>query len=65
MENEEHPTRIVSDIVCGMELAMENVRNAFEYNGVEYYFCSDTCKSRFTEDPASFVKRLNTLWVTL
>ncbi len=57
MENKEHPTRIVSDIVCGMELNMENVRNAFEYNGVEYYFCSDKCEGRFVEDPASFVEK--------
>lgn len=43
------------DLVCGMELSMENVRHAFEHNGKEYYFCSKTCKSHFVDDPDKYV----------
>lgn len=43
------------DLVCGMELNMENVRHAFEYDGKEYYFCSKTCKSHFVDDPDKYV----------
>jgi len=56
--NNEHPSRKVFDIVCGMDLDMENVRHSFEHNGTEYYFCSDGCKSRFVEDPDRFADRL-------
>ncbi|MEK7635469.1 MAG: YHS domain-containing protein [Patescibacteria group bacterium] len=55
MENKEHPTRKVFDVVCGMELDIENVRHSFEYNGIEYYFCSDNCKEHFVEDPEKYI----------
>lgn len=54
MENSEHPSRKVFDVVCGMELDMENVRHSFEHEGREYYFCSDKCKGRFVEDPDAY-----------
>ena len=55
MENSKHPTRKVFDIVCGMELDIENVRHSFEHEGVEYYFCSDNCKDHFVNDPEKYV----------
>lgn len=57
MENSEHPSRKVFDVVCGMELDMENVRHSFEHEGREYYFCSDKCKERFVEDPDTYTGR--------
>lgn len=43
------------DLVCGMELDMQNIRNASEYNGKEYYFCSETCKDHFINDPEKYI----------
>jgi P-type Cu+ transporter len=54
MENSEHPSRKVFDVVCGMELDIENVRHSFEHDGIEYYFCSDNCKSRFVDSPDTY-----------
>ena len=54
MENNKHPTRKVFDVVCGMGLDIENVRHSFEHNGVEYYFCSETCKGHFVDDPEKY-----------
>lgn len=51
MEENNHPIRTVFDIVCGMELNLENVRNAYEHEGIEYYFCSKTCKEHFVDAP--------------
>ena len=56
MENN-HPTRKVSDPVCGMELDIENVRHSFEHEGTEYYFCSEKCKTEFINDPEKFIKK--------
>ncbi|MFA5942701.1 MAG: YHS domain-containing protein [Candidatus Paceibacterota bacterium] len=55
MENTEHPSTKVFDVVCGMELDMESVRHAYEHEGIEYYFCSAKCKGRFFEDPDAYI----------
>lgn len=55
MENNKHPTRKVFDVVCGMELDIENVRHSFEHAGIEYYFCSETCKGHFVDDPEKYI----------
>lgn len=55
MENNKHPTRKIFDLVCGMELSIENVRHSFEHNGIEYYFCSETCKGHFVDNPEKYI----------
>ncbi|CAN5384494.1 YHS domain-containing protein [soil metagenome] len=55
MENNKHPSRKVFDLVCSMELDMQNVRHSSEYNGKEYYFCSETCKDHFVNDPEKYI----------
>ena len=57
MENNKHPTRKVFDVVCGMDLDIENVRHSFEHGGIEYYFCSDSCKARFIEEPEKYIEK--------
>lgn len=54
-ENQDGKPRKVFDLVCNMELNIGDVRHAFEYNGKEYYFCSETCKSNFMNDPEKYV----------
>ena len=56
MENN-HPSRKVFDLVCGMELDIENVRHSFEHEGKECYFCSEKCKTEFIADPEKYIKR--------
>ena len=51
IEDQDGKARKVFDLVCGMEMGIETVRYAFEHEGKEYYFCSETCKGRFVSDP--------------
>lgn len=56
-DDKQHPSRKVFDPVCGMELDIENVRHSFEYEGTEYYFCSEKCKIEFIADPEKYIKK--------
>ena len=47
---------ITKDPVCGMEVAVDSAHSIHEYHGSIYYFCSDSCATKFKADPASFVK---------
>ena len=55
IEDQDGKSRKVFDLVCGMEMGIETVRYAFEHEGKEYYFCSETCKSNFISDPEKYV----------
>lgn len=55
IENQDEKPRKVFDLVCGMELNMSDVTNAFEHEGKEYYFCSETCKGHFVSDPDMYI----------
>lgn len=55
MKNKKYSSRKVFDVVCGMELDIQNVRLSFEHEGIEYYFCSDNCKDHFVDDPGKYV----------
>lgn len=41
------------DPVCGMGTADTIM---YEYNGKQYYFCSEHCKTEFEADPEKYVK---------
>lgn len=46
---------IVVDPVCGMRLDPTQVRFTSDYEGMRYYFCSETCKHRFDHDPEAYL----------
>lgn len=50
---EESETRF--DVVCGMEFPAANAKQASEYNGEIYHFCSQSCKNHFDSDPEKYV----------
>ncbi len=43
------------DPVCGMDVTMKDAGHTHEYKGKTYYFCSETCKERFSKDPDKFL----------
>ena len=49
------PAAEVVDPVCGMTISRREAAGRIEYRGRTYYFCSDTCLTRFRADPESFV----------
>jgi YHS domain-containing protein len=42
------------DPVCGMMVDSETAKGSLVEGGHTYYFCSDTCRSRFAANPAAF-----------
>jgi P-type Cu+ transporter len=54
----ESPTtgELMEDPVCGMMVDEKTSKLKSEYQGKEYYFCSQGCQSSFNADPTKFVK---------
>ncbi len=46
---------VVKDAVCGMEFAQEFSVDRQEHEGQTYYFCSESCSSKFRSEPSRFV----------
>lgn len=44
------------DPVCKMSVNPETAKGKTEYKGTTYYFCSVKCKTRFDENPPSFLQ---------
>jgi len=47
---------MVKDIVCGMMINEHKPPAKSSYEGKEYYFCSDNCKSKFESNPREYIK---------
>jgi len=43
------------DPICGMEVSEEDAVAQSEYKGKKYYFCCDSCKVQFDDDPTQYV----------
>ena len=46
---------IAIDPVCNMEVEIATARHTAEVGGTGYYFCCAQCRTRFLQDPASFL----------
>jgi P-type Cu+ transporter len=44
----------VVDLVCGMELELKTVTLSSTHNGQRYYFCGESCKTHFDNNPAKY-----------
>lgn len=47
---------MVKDPVCGMEIQEDSAAARETYQGETWYFCSESCHSKFQADPAQYVK---------
>lgn len=45
---------MVKDPVCGMTIDADQTQWKSEYQGRTYYFCSQSCKRQFDEDPQRY-----------
>ena len=45
------------DPVCGMTVTMGPAARRYEYDGKDFYFCSESCRAKFIADPAAYLKR--------
>lgn len=48
------------DIICGMELDIQNAEYAVEYHNEVYYFCNASCKEHFIGAPNRYIGSLDT-----
>jgi YHS domain-containing protein len=48
---------MVKDIVCSMEIDEMSAEHTVEFEGKDYYFCSEDCKNKFKENPKKFIKK--------
>ncbi|MBI3926367.1 MAG: HAD-IC family P-type ATPase, partial [Armatimonadetes bacterium] len=50
-----HRKETLRDPVCGMEVSADSPHRA-EHGGRTFYFCRQSCRERFEEDPAAWLK---------
>jgi Cu+-exporting ATPase len=50
------PDNTAVDPVCGMRIDSSKTRFTSDYDGMRYYFCSETCKHRFDHDPPAYLQ---------
>ena len=50
---EEKPDMLF-DVVCGMEFPAANAKYQSVHKGDIYYFCSESCKNHFDNDPEKY-----------
>lgn len=49
------PQETMFDLICGMELTPKEVKYTVSYRGETYYFCSETCKEHFVNNPGKYL----------
>jgi Cu+-exporting ATPase len=47
---------MAKDLVCGMEVNEEEAAASSLYKGKKYYFCAETCKQKFDENPEKYIE---------
>lgn len=47
----------VHDPVCGRSFPWDEARGICRHRGWLYYFCGDRCRTRFSNNPAAYLKR--------
>lgn len=47
-------TKMVKDVVCGMDVDPTKTTITAEYEGKTYYFCAEECKVKFEANPTQY-----------
>jgi P-type Cu+ transporter len=53
----EQPSQTVTDPVCLMRIDPQEAAAHSEYQGRRYYFCAETCRLAFEQDPERYANR--------
>ena len=51
---------MAKDPVCGMTVDPRALAKSLKLDGQIYYFCSETYKSRFSDNPSDYLKKKGT-----
>ena len=46
-----------TDPVCGMQIEESDAAGKSEYKEQTFYFCSAACKTRFDDEPETYINR--------
>jgi Cu+-exporting ATPase len=55
-KSEQEVKKTAADPVCGMTVEIPS-DHRYDYRGKAFYFCSDSCRSKFQADPAKYVAK--------
>ncbi len=47
---------VIRDPVCGMNVERESAAHTHSHDEVVYYFCSERCEKKFSDDPAKYLE---------
>ena len=50
------PNQTEHDVICHMEIGIEQAAGRSDYDGRTYYFCANSCKEQFDRDPEAALK---------
>jgi YHS domain-containing protein len=45
---------LAKDLICGMTVDEKTAKYKSDYKGKTYYFCSQSCKTKFDKNPSKF-----------
>lgn len=48
---------MVTDPVCGMQIDTSQAEAQSQYEGQDYYFCSEECKQKFDANPKEWLEK--------
>ena len=46
---------MAKDLVCGMDVDEGSAVATVEYQGYTYFFCAESCKEKFEQDPQKYI----------
>ncbi len=49
----------VTDLVCGMKINKKEAKFSLIHDGATNYFCSESCKEKFSNDPKKYSAKKN------
>lgn len=47
---------MATDPVCQMEVKEESAAAVYEYKGETYYFCAESCRRAFEQNPEKYLE---------
>ena len=50
-------TKMAKDPVCNIAVKKTKSAKMSDYQGKDYYFCSEECKDKFDQNPQAFSKK--------
>lgn len=56
-EHGSNMSTIVKDPVCGMDVDSTTSKRKFNFKNEDYYFCSDSCLKKFSQNPESYLEQ--------